>query len=159
MGKRVKPISLLLALSLTLSACGGGGGQAASFDPETTCEALLDSGAFSTQLEELEPALLYDFEGYGLEEGAVTGGLAYSASGLTEQVAVLKCRDEAAAEETEALLETYLADAKTAFADYAPAEAGKLENAILERREDTVLLVVPNDADAAEKAVDALKEG
>ncbi len=154
MGRTSKLLCFLLSACLLLSACGGKG--QAVFDPEKTTQAILDSEAFSTQLEELDSALLYDFEGYGLSEGAVTQGKSYSASGLTEQVSVLVCRDEEAAGEVSALLETYLADAEETFRDYAPAEEGKLHNAILETRGNTVLLVVPADADAAQKAVDAL---
>lgn len=151
-----KLIPLLAALCLLLAACGGGGDAAKPFDPETAAAAVLDSGCFSVALEELDAALLYDFQGYGVEDGAVTSSKAYSASGFTEQVAVLACKDEDAAGQVKAFLEQYLADMKDSYKDYAPAEVPKLDAAILEQRGASVLLVVPADAAKAQSAVDGL---
>ncbi len=147
-----KLLPLAAALCLLLAACGGSGGDK-TFDPEKTTQALLESGAFSVEPEQLDAALLYDFEGNGLDGDAVTESRAYAISGMAEQAAVLVCRDEDAAQQVEAMLKTYLADMEESYRNYAPAEVSKLEDAILERRDNAVLLVVANDPDAAREAV------
>lgn len=154
MNKQMKLLPLLAALCLLLSACGGDSAKA--FEPENAAKAVLDSGCFSVELDELDVSLLYDFQGYGVDDGAVTASKAYSASGFTEQVAVLVCKDEDAAGQVKAFLEQYLSDMKDSYKDYAPAEVPKLDAAILEQRGASVLLVVPNDAAKAQSAVDGL---
>lgn len=151
-----KTLCLLAAFSLMLSLAACSGGAKAAFDPETATAAILDSGAFSAAPEELDAANLYDFEGYGLKEGVVTASKSYLASGLTEQVSVLVCKDESGAKAVEQLLKLYLEDAKASYQDYAPNEIPKLDAAILERRGSTVLLVVAGDAAKAQTAVDSL---
>lgn len=152
--KRLKLFSLCAAALLLLAACGGK--AAAPFDPAKATQALLDSSAFSVSLEELDASLLYDFQGYGLSEDAITASASYSASGLTEQVSVLVCKDADAAQQVLSLLEDYLADAKETYRNYAPAELPKLDSAILEQRHTSILLVVAADSDAARAAVDGL---
>ena len=49
-----------------------------------------------------------------------------------------------------------MADQKEALADYQPQEVSKLENAILEAKGDTLLLVVAADDQAARTALDGL---
>jgi len=155
MKRSVKALAALaVALGLLLGACSAR--TAAPFDPEEATAALLESGAFSVALDELDAALLYDFSGAGLEQDAVVASKAYSASGLTEQVAVLVCDSEDRADQVRSVLETYLADAETTFRDYAPGEVHKLQEAILEQRGSTLLLVVADDSDAARKAAAGL---
>ena len=128
-----------------------------AFDPEAATQAVLDSGAFSVELTELDAALLYDFSGYGLDSSTLTASKAYSASGFAEQVSVTVWKDEAAAQAAVDMFKTYLEDMAATYKDYAPAEVPKLENAVLEQRGSSVLLAVANDAGAAKTAVDGLK--
>ncbi|MEG2097751.1 MAG: DUF4358 domain-containing protein, partial [Pseudoflavonifractor sp.] len=125
-----KLLPLVLVLALTLSACGKAP-AAAPYDPQAVTKAVLDSGAFSVALEELDASLLLDFEGNGIDPASVTGSKAYSASGLTEQVAVLVLSDADIAAATVEVLKTYLTDLKESYKTYAPAELPKLDSAIL----------------------------
>ena len=50
-------------------------------------------------------------------------------------------------------LQTYLQGQIDANTDYRPAEIPKLEEAFVDRRGETVLLVVASDLDAAKKAI------
>ncbi len=153
-----KLLCLTAALCLLLGACSAPADSgSAAFDPEAATQAVLDSGAFSVELTELDAALLYDFSGYGLDSSTLTASKAYSASGFAEQVSVTVWKDEAAAQAAVDMFKTYLEDMAATYKDYAPAEVPKLENAVLELRGSSVLLAVANDAGAAKTAVDGLK--
>ena len=153
-----KLLCLAAALCLLLGACSAPADSgSAAFDPEAATQAVLDSGAFSVELTELDAALLYDFSGYGLDSSTLTASKAYSASGFAEQVSVTVWKDEAAAQAAVDMFQTYLEDMAATYKDYAPAEVPKLENAVLEQRGSSVLLAVANDAGAAKTAVDGLK--
>ena len=78
--KRVLLLLLAGVLSVGLAACGGG---FAGYDPETTAQALLDSGAFEDALDTLdeESACMV----YGLDPPpvrAARGGAGGSEKGL-----------------------------------------------------------------------------
>ena len=153
-----KLLCLAAALCLLLGACSSPAESGTTaFDPETATQAVLDSGAFSVELTELDAALLYDFSGYGLDSSTLTASKAYSASGFAEQVSVTVWKDEASAQAAVDMFKTYLEDMAATYKDYAPAEVPKLENAVLEQRGTSVLLAVANDADAVKTAVEGLK--
>ena len=153
-----KLLCLAAALCLRVGACSAPADSGTpAFDPEAATQAVLDSGAFSVELTELDAALLYDFSGYGLDSSTLTASKAYSASGFAEQVSVTVWKDEAAAQAAVDMFKTYLEDMAATYKDYAPAEVPKLENAVLEQRGSSVLLAVANDAGAAKTAVDGLK--
>lgn len=150
--KKLLPIAL--AVCLLLSACSGGSAKA--YDPAGATQALADSGAFSVSMEELDAAVLYDFSGYGLDAGTLTDSKALSASGFAEQVSVTVWKSDADAKAAVAAFGTYLEDMKETYKNYAPAEVGKLDNAIVKQSGNSVILIVPADADAAKAAVDRL---
>ena len=153
-----KLLCLTAALCLLLGACSAPADSgSAAFDPEAATQAVLDSGAFSVELTELDAALLYDFSGYGLDSSTLTASKAYSASGFAEQVSVTVWKDEASAQAAVDMFKTYLEDMAATYKDYAPSEVPKLENAVLEQRGTSVLLAVANDADAVKTAVEGLK--
>ena len=113
-----KTICIALGCLLLLAGCAKGG--TAAFDPEQVTQALLDSGAFSETLEELDPTLLFP---------------------------------EGKAGEVEAVLSAWVDGQLEAERSYRPAEAEKLEHAILETRGNTVLLVVAADWEKARAAI------
>ncbi len=150
-----KLLPLALALCLLLAACGKGG-KGTAYDPDSATKALVDSGAFSLPLEEVDAALLYDFEGYGMDPGKLTSAKTYTASGYAEQVSVTVWKTEADAKAAATAFGEYLQDLKDTNQNYAPAEVGKLENAIVNQQGTSVLLIVPDDAEAAKQAVERL---
>lgn len=150
--KKLLPIALVLCL--LLSACTGGSKKA--YDPSGATQALVDSGAFSLELTELDASLLYDFSGYGLDVEKLTDSKAYSASGYAEQVSITVWKSEADAKAAVEAFGIYIQDMKDTYESYAPLEVGKLDNAIVNQQGSSVLLVVPADADSAKAAVDRL---
>ena len=145
-----------LAGLLLLAVCAGcskkeEGEAKTSFPPEETVQALLDSGAFSEPLEELDPALLFHLEG---EDYA--GSVLYFSTGATsEAAAVIAAKDADQASAVKETLSAWVDAQIEATRNYQPAEVEKLEHAILEVRGNTVLLAVAADWEKAEAAVPA----
>lgn len=104
---------------------------------------------FSETLEPLEESValsLYALEG---QEGVEV--TSYHSTGATaEEVTVLRFADEEAAQAFVPRAQLYLADQLEANGGYRPLELPKLEKALLERRENTVLLLVAADYQAAQ---------
>ncbi|MCI8869126.1 MAG: DUF4358 domain-containing protein [Lawsonibacter sp.] len=142
-------LSALLALSL--AACGGKETGAAW--TEDSLQAFLDSGAFSEELEELDADILwplYRLEDAGLSREQLDSARAFRSAGATcEEVAVLSFTDEKAAELAAGALKDYTAAQIDANRSYRPDEIPKLENARIDRRGSTLLLLVAADQDAA----------
>lgn len=140
---------LALVLALSLTACGGSDGAA------WTCEdgqAIADSGAFSDELEELD--LDTACVVYGLDREQVTDGFVRRSAGATcEEVAVLifDSADHAGGGLTQ--LKSYVESQIDSNRDYRPAEVPKLDKAWLEQGQNTVLLVVADDQEAARSAL------
>ena len=151
-----KLLSLMLAAvaALALTACGGGGeenGAPPIYSTQNVAD-LAEAGAFSETLEELDgdtAFLLYKLGDYGLSREDMTDCAVLRSSGATcEEAAVLAFSNAEQAETAVGALEDYVAGQITANADYRPAEIPKLESARIDRRGETVLLVVANDLEA-----------
>ena len=151
-----KLLSLMLAAvaALALTACGGGGeenGAPPIYSTQNVAD-IAEAGAFSETLEELDgdtAFLLYKLGDYGLSREDMTDCAVLRSSGATcEEAAVLAFSDAEQAETAVGALEDYVAGQITANADYRPAEIPKLESARIDRRGETVLLVVANDLEA-----------
>ena len=126
----------------------------AAFEPEETVRAILDSGAFSEQLEELDPDIAVRlFRLPGDPEQYEGTAVYYSTGATSEVVAVVRAGDTDRAAQAETALKQWVEAQIEATRNYQPAEVEKLEHAILETRGDTVLLVVAADWEAARKAV------
>ena len=145
----------VVALCLMLTACGGGGSSDKSYDPKTTAQALLDSGAFSDALDTLDADVAANM--YGIEADTITDCVVYASLSMgAEEIAVLTLTDEAAAQAAKTALEKRVDDQITALKSYMPDEVGKLEHAIVEQSGNTALLVVAADADKAQSTLDGL---
>lgn len=152
--KRLTALLMGLMCVIGLTACGGKGGETAqekSF-PTSTVQAMVEAGAFSEQLEELDADtafMLYRLGDYGLvREDLVEAAVLRSAGGTCEEGAVLIFADgEKAAAAMEAL-GAYVESQIEANVDYRPADIPKLEGAVLKHKGNSALLAVPNDAAA-----------
>lgn len=153
--KKTAVLSALLALALGLTACSGGNAAPAQeYDPPTTAQALLDAGIFSEALEPLDADLVPIL--YGLE-AEPTQAVVYTSTGATaEEVAVLTFASQEEADAALEALNTRVADQKAACDGYLPAELPKLDKAIVKGAGASVLLVVADDAEGAQAALDGL---
>ena len=138
--------AVLFLLLLPLAACGGAE-EKAGFDPEITLQALADAGAFSEELEELDgdtAFTLYGLGNSGLEREDLTAAKVLRSAGATcEEGAVLVFTSGDQAQTAVQALGDY-------NRDYRPQELPKLESAVIQQRENTVLLLVAGDLEAAQ---------
>ena len=142
-----------LCLFALLSGCGGGQEEAGVFTQELAQE-ILDSSVFTDTLDELDcdtAWALYELEYNGLERQQLTGGVIWRSAGATcEELALLEFQDESSAQTAVGALEEYLQNQIDSNRDYRPGEVPKLQDAFLQQRGTTVLLVVSSDTDGVE---------
>lgn len=149
---------LICAMLCCLFLLGGCGTDEPEKDPTfpatVTTQTLLDSGAFSEQLEELEldiAVMLFWLEG---EAADYEGSRVYYSTGATSEVAaVIALRDAGQAQAVETALNNWVESQIEAERNYRPAEVEKLEHAIVEARGNSVLLVVAADWETAKAAI------
>lgn len=157
-----KWIALLMGVvcAVTLTACGG---QAAETPAEesfdlSVVQAMVDTGAFSEALEELDADtafMLYKLSDYGLVREDLTEAAVLRSAGATcEEGAVLIFADaEKAAAAAEALGD-YIQSQIDTNVDYRPNEIPKLEGAVLKAQGASVLMAVANDAAAVRNVLE-----
>lgn len=158
MKKRSTALFLLaLAVALLLASCGKQEQTPAVYDTGLV-DRLAEGGAFSEELESLEADvlwMLYRLEQAGLSREQLTAAAALRASGATcEEAAVLVFDSEQSAQTAVQALKDYLADQIQSNRDYRPAAIPTLEAGSVDRRENTVLLLVATDREAAGKVID-----
>ena len=145
-------IGLTAACLLLLAGCGSGSGETVQGFTQEQAQEILDSGAFTDELEELDcdtAWALYGLEDAGLERDQLTDGFIRRSAGATcEELALLTFSDADGAEAAAGTLKTYLQNQIDSNRDYRPAEIPKLEDAFLQAAGDTVLMVVSNDSQA-----------
>jgi len=154
MKKKIVLAGLLCCAAVILAACG-------QKDPApyqtSDAQKMADAGAFSETLEAVDADtafLLYRLEDFGLVREDMTDCLALHSTGATcEEGAVLVLTGEEQAKKAADALSAYIEDQIEVNTDYRPPEIPKLEAAVVDRRESTVLLIVAGDLDAAKKAV------
>ncbi len=151
-------IGLVCALALTACQEKSGPDQE-SYEPSLV-QTIADGGAFSEGLEELDgdtAFALYRLADYGLSREDLTDCAVLRSAGATcEEGAVLVIADgdQARVDKARQALEDYVQSQIDANRDYRPAEIPKLENAWIDVKGQTLLLVVANDVEAAKAAVE-----
>lgn len=150
-----KLICAVLAAALVLAVTACGKKPEPSFPAELTTQTLLDSGAFSEPLEELDPDIAVMMFWLNGDVSEYEGSKVYYSTGATaEIVAVITVRDESKTAEVEQALKNWVNSQIEAEQDYRPAEVPKLENAIVETRGFTVLLTVAADWEKAAETIE-----
>ena len=159
--RRILTVALALTLALGLAACGGGGqNDAPPLYAAGDVTKISEAGAFTADLYDLEELdadtafLLYKLAEHDLtREDLKECAVLRSAGATCEEAAVLSFTDADKAEAAVSALDGYITGQISANRDYRPAEVSKLENAWIDRRGETGLLVVANDLEAAKSAV------
>lgn len=155
--KKMLCVLLAAAMLLVGTACEKEPEKEPSFPATLTTQALLDSGAFSEQLEELDLDIALMMFWLSGDVTEYEGSKVYCSTGATSEIAaVISVADESKVPEVEQALKAWVNSQIEAEKDYRPAEVPKLENAIIEARGFTVLLAVAADAEKAIEAVETV---
>jgi len=156
--KKLLHMTLVLALLLGLSACAkGGDNDAPPLYGTYHVAALVEAGAFSEELEELDgdtAFMLYKLADYDLEREDLKDCAVQRSAGATcEEAAVLVFTSADKAKTAKGALEDYVQGQIEANTDYRPAEIPKLEEALVDVRGETLLLAVANDREAVDQTL------
>lgn len=154
--KKLLILALVGAMGLcALAGCGGGEDEKAY--STGLVSAMVEAGAFSESLEELDSDTafaLYKLGDYGLVREDLTDCAVQRSAGATcEEGAVLVLSDSDKAGAALEALRAYVDGQIAANESYRPGEIPKLEGALVEQQGASVLLVVANDLDAAKSVI------
>lgn len=150
--KKFLSVFLSGALLLSLAACGEK--APAAFDPVKDVQTLLDTNrVFAETLEAVDQATACAL--YGIDEATVTASAVYMANATSaEEVAIFTLADEAATLAAATQLGYRIDDRIDELTSYLPGEVPKLEEAVVETRGNSVLLLVCSDYDGAKKVLE-----
>ena len=155
----MKFLRMMLAAALcaaALTGCGGSGTDGSAYTTDDV-NKIAEAGAFSEELESVDgdtAFALYGLADAGLDRAQLTDCAVLRSAGATcEEAAVLILDSEDAAQTAMTALDGYLQKQIDTNKDYRPEEIPKLESAWTSARENTVLLVVAEDVNAAMDAV------
>lgn len=146
-----KPKLFLAGMAAMTLLAGCGTGKSQNVDVEALEKSLLNDIVYEDTLSKLSDE---DISNYiDIPEGVT--GVMYMGSGATaESVAVFTAPDKATADILEDNIEMYLRDQESAFEDYKPEEAKRIDNAVLEQEGKYVVLCVSGDSSKAEALID-----
>ena len=144
----MKKTGLLAVLTAGVLLFAGCGGEAKTIDAQALAKSLATEIKYDDTLKELtadEISMLVD-----LPEDVM-----YAGSGSTaEEVGVFTAKDSNQAKETMEDVQKYLDDQADSFQDYVPEETKRIGNAVLEQKNQYVVLCVSGDSDQAKEIIE-----
>ena len=147
-----RTIAILLILACLFTALAGCGKK--EVDPRALVDDLLKNAAFTDSLNELD-AVIVPMLYTGADSADIQAVISYAGTGATaEEITVFTARDAAAADRLLAAAKEHVADRIESFKNYGPAAAMALEDAVVEKSGDHVIVVVCSDSKTAAKIVD-----
>lgn len=155
---------LLLALCLALTACGPKE-KTVTLDLDYIADTLFDSGYFPQPLEAQDPELvpgllnLYEDRIEASPEDIAQARFTMSLGMVADQFILMEAKDQAASEKLAAALTTYAEDQKSAYEFYAPEQAARMDDPIVERQGNYLLFAVGQDRDGLAELCQALMAG
>ena len=156
---------LLLLLCLLLTACGPKPAEAVMLDLDYIADTLTASGYFPEPLEAQDPELvpgllnLYEDRIEANPEDIAQARYTMSLGMVADQFLLLEGADGEAAGHLEKALETYAEDQRSAYEFYAPDQAARMDDPIVERQGNYLLFAVGSDRDALAQLCEKLMAG
>lgn len=153
----MKKIALILmAVMIMCVGCGGNGSSSEkkhSFDAATLADELKNEIEYEDELNEGNDTIF--FRKYNVSEDLVASQKTYfSTNATTEEISVIECKDEKAAEEVKKALEQRVEEQKQTFESYAPEEVARLDKAVIRILGKYAVLCVTADTDKANEIID-----
>ena len=147
----MKKTGLLAVLTAGVLLFAGCAGEAKTIDAQALAKSLATEIKYDDTLKELtadEISMLVD-----LPEDV--DSVMYAGSGSTaEEVGVFTAQDSNQAKETMEDVQKYLDDQADSFQDYVPEETKRIGNAVLEQKNQYVVLCVSGDSDQAKEIIE-----
>ena len=147
----MKKTGLLAVLTAGVLLFAGCGGEAKTIDAQALAKSLATEIKYDDTLKELtadEISMLVD-----LPEDVDSVMYAGSCS-TAEEVGVFTAKDSNQAKETMEDVQKYLDDQADSFQDYVPEETKRIGNAVLEQKNQYVVLCVSGDSDQAKEIIE-----
>lgn len=143
--KRALSSIMVLLCVFALAGCGkGSSGEATGYDIDELSAKIVDSGAFSDILSEVNDDIVISY--YGFDAADVDTMRVYISTGATtEEVGLFKCKDSEAASRVLAKAQDRAQAQKDAYQSYAPGEVPKLDDAVIKADGVYVFYIVAND--------------
>lgn len=149
----IKKKSLLMVaatICLTLGAATGCGSKAKTIDASALAGSLSKDISYDEELKEVNAE---DVTNYVSLEDKVEAVMYMSSGSTAEEVAVFTAEDEETAKKMQTNVENFLTDQKNSFKDYIPAEASRIDEAVIEQKGNYVVLCVSGDSDKAKEII------
>lgn len=156
---------ILLTLCLLLSACGPKPAETVTLDLDYIANTLMSSGYFPEPLEAQDPELvpgllsLYEDRIEADPEDIAQARYTMSLGMVADQFLLLEGTDGEAAGRLEQALTTYAEDQRSAYEFYAPEQAARMDDPVVERQGNYLLFAVGQDRDGLSKLCAALMDG
>ena len=141
----LKKLVSSIAAVIPLLGCGGGEKSASGNPKDMTAEIIKDL-SLTDKVSEVEDRVIPGL--FFFEQDTVSESSFYAADKLADCVGVFRTSNP---ESCEKCVKTYLETRKAQLEMYAPSEVFKVDNAVLESTEDTVVMIVCDDLESAGK--------
>ena len=155
MKTKVMSVVCVLALLLTLTACGGSDIQPQKYAAEIA-DAIYSTQTFQDTLNAIDSDMLGDY--YRIDAADLTDSKVYVSGSFStaEEIAVFQASSSDAVENIKKAIDTRLEDLKLAFENYVPGEMTKINDPVLITKGTTVVLVLADDTAAVSDQVNEL---
>ncbi len=155
MKTKVMSVVCVLALLLTLTACGGSDSQPQKSAAEIA-DAIYNTQTFQDTLNAIDSDMLGDY--YRIDAADLTDSKVYVSGSFStaEEIAVFQASSSDAVENIKKAIDTRLEDLKLAFENYVPGEMTKINDPVLITKGTTVVLVLADDTAAVSDQVNEL---
>lgn len=156
---------ILLTLCLLLAACGPKPAETVALDLDYIADTLFVSGYFPLPLEAQDPELvpgllsLYEDRIEANPEDIAQARYTMSLGMVADQFLLLEGTDGEAAGRLEQALTTYAEDQRSAYEFYAPEQAARMDDPVVERQGNYLLFAVGSDRDELETLCEKLMAG
>lgn len=155
MKTKVMSVVCVLALLLTLTACGGSDSQPQKSAAEIA-DAIYSTQTFQDTLNAIDADMLGHY--YRIDAADLTDSKVYVSGSFStaEEIAVFQASSSDAVENIKKAIDTRLEDLKLALENYFPGEMTKINDPVLITKGTTVVLVLADDTAAVSDQVNEL---